>query len=411
MKRAPAAAALAAALGLAVLAPAAVAQDPAAMLEAMPAVPANPPESVVSEQYREIEVVVREALPAAAAAKPAAAPVAPAAPPAAPKPEYQPEREQYHSEQAPDVTVTQQNPQNVNVSIRINSPGDDGPVTQTNNAVVVPTPAKAESPSTSPGGAAAGGSPPGPEAAAGGGPLAAGGVLDPAAGGGMPDAWEWVWTSACFGGDGGGPAAAAASAGWVWRWSCGADAPGALAPNLAEGLGALPAADTLASWPSMPAVPPEVAELLAPLAGEPEAAARPEPERGRSGDAAGPASRERPPPPTAAISPLDLGAALAAPPDLRVDAARAAPHARPAAQARPRDAGRAAGPSLPSGADGPAAGPASGFGGAASLLLAGWIAVLLSALGLVLPRLWLRRWTGPAWRLPWPRGPRLERPG
>jgi hypothetical protein len=403
VKRAPAAAALAAALGLAVQAPAAVAQDPAAMLEAMPAVPANPPESVVSEQYREIEVVVREALPAAAVAKPAAPPVAPAAPPVAPKPEYQPEREQYHSEQAPDVTVTQQNPQNVNVSIRINSPGDDGPVTQTNNAVVVPTPAKAEPPSASPGGSAAGGA---PNPAAVGGPPAVGGALDPA--GAMPDTWEWVWTSACFGGDGG-PAAAAASARWVWRWSCGADVPAALPPNLAEGLGALPAADTLASWPSMPAAPPEVAELLAPLAGEPPAAARPKPERGRSGDAAGPASRERPPP--AAVLPLDGGAALAAPLGPRIDAARAAAHARPAAQARPRATRRAAGLSLPSGADGPAAGPASGFGGAASLLLAGWIAVLLSALGLVLPRLWLRRWTGPAWRLPWPRGPRLERPG
>ena len=396
MNRVPAAAALAAALGLAVLAPAAVAQDPAAMLEAMPAVPANPPESVVSEQYREIEVVVREALPATPVAKPAAPPVAPAAPPEAPKPEYQPEREQYHSEQAPDVTVTQRNPQNVNVSIRINSPGDEGPVTQTNNAVVVPTPAKAEPPSASPGGAAAGGGTPlAPETAAGG----------------MPDTWEWVWTSACFGGDGGGPAAATASARWVWRWSCGADAPAALAPNLAEGVGALPGADALASWPSMPAAPPEVAELLAPLAGEPPPAARPDPERGRSGDAAGPARRERPPPASGSILALDRGAPIAVSPGPAVAATRAAPHARPVAQARPRDAGRAAGLSLPSGADGPAAGPASGFGGAASLLLAGWIAVLVSALGLVLPRLWLRRWTGPAWRLPWPRGPRLERPG
>ncbi len=400
MNRAPAAAALAAALGLAVLAPAATAQDPAAMLEAVPQVPANPPESVVSEQYREIEVVVREALPAAPVAKPAAPPVAPAAPPPAAKPEYQPEPKQYHSEPAPDVTVTQANPQNVNVSIRINSPGDDGPVTQTNNAVVVPTPAKAEPPSASPGGPAAGG-----------GLAAAGGTPDAAAGGGMPDTWEWVWTSACFGGDGGGPAAAAASARWVWRWSCGAEAPATLPPNLAEGLGALPTPDALASWPSMPAAPPEVAELLAPRAGEPPASARPDRERARSGDAAGPTSRERPPPPAAAIFPLDRGAPLAAPLGPAVAAARAAPHARPAAQARPRDAGRAAGLSLPSGDDGPAAGPASGFGGAASLLLAGWIAVLVSALGLVLPRLWLRRWSGPTWRLPWPRSPRLERPG
>jgi hypothetical protein len=162
----------------------------------------------------------------------------------------------------------------------------------------------------------------------------------------------------------------------------------------------------------MPAELPGVAELLPAAAAEPRVAARPDPERGRSGDAAGPARRERPPPPSAAaILTLDRGAALAAPLGPALDARVAPPHARPAAQARPRDAGRAAGLSLPSGDDGPAAGPASGFGGAASLLLAGWIAVLVSALGLVLPRLWLRRWSGPAWRLPWPRSPRLERPG
>ena len=63
MTRLQSAAAVAAALGLAVLAPAATAQDPAAMLEAMPQAPANPPESVISDQYREIEAVVTEALP------------------------------------------------------------------------------------------------------------------------------------------------------------------------------------------------------------------------------------------------------------------------------------------------------------------------------------------------------------
>src|SRR5687768_2686245 len=131
--RLPAAAAVAAALGLAVLAPAAAAQDPAAMFEAMPQAPANPPESVISDQYREIETVVTEALPAAPPAEPAAPPPAPPKPAAAPEPEYHPEPKQYHSESPSEVTVTQANPQNINVSIRINSPGDDGPVTQINN--------------------------------------------------------------------------------------------------------------------------------------------------------------------------------------------------------------------------------------------------------------------------------------
>jgi hypothetical protein len=401
VNRPPVLAAVAAALGLAVLAPAATAQDPAAMLEAAPAVPAIPPESVVSEQYREIEVVVKEALPAAPTATPAAPPSAPAPPPPAAKPEYQPEPKQYHSEQAPDVTVTQQNPQNVNVSIRINSPGDDGPVTQTNLAGAGAK--AAEPPAASGGGAPAASSAPEPAAPPSGAA---------APGGGMPDTWEWTWTSACFGG-GGGPTAAAASARWIWRWSCGADAPGGddLLPNLAEGLGALPRPDTLASWPSTPADLPGADELLPQLTGDRPSAAPPE--RGRAADAAGPARRERPPPPPtlASIGPADGGTILGAATRPPVQAARAAPHARPSAQARPRDTGRAAGLSIPSGDDGPAAGPASGSGGAASLLLAGWIAVLVSALGLVLPRLWLRRWSGPAWRLPWPRSPRLERPG
>ena len=42
--------------------------------------------------------------------------------------------DQYHSETPSNVSVTQTQPSNVNVSIRINSPGDDGPVVQINNA-------------------------------------------------------------------------------------------------------------------------------------------------------------------------------------------------------------------------------------------------------------------------------------
>ena len=79
---------------------------------------AIPQNSVISEQYPDIATVVDEAVEAVPATPPA--PVPPQPP------------EQYHSE-TPDVSVTpQQQPSNVNVSIRINSPGDDGPVVQIN---------------------------------------------------------------------------------------------------------------------------------------------------------------------------------------------------------------------------------------------------------------------------------------
>jgi hypothetical protein len=388
--RLPSAAAVAAALALAVLAPAAMAQDPAAMLEAMPQAPANPPESVISDQYREIETVVTEALPAAPAAKPAAPPPAPPEPAAAQEPEYHPGPQQYHSETPSQVTVTQANPQNVNVSIRINSPGDDGPVTQINNTGSVSTAAPAPAPER-------------PKAAD---PPPAGAADAPAG----PDSWEWIWTSACFGGaPGGGAPVATTSSRWVWRWSCG-DTP---LPVVAEGvgeiadeLGAVVGRGEVADLPSMPA-----GELLTPLAGREPRPARPaRPEARRSAEAAGPLTRERPPP-AAGLVPVAasglLGAGASPPPIPAVDAAP--PPARPKAQAQPRDD---TGSTTPSGAgSGLAAGPANGSGGGTSLLLAGWIAVLASALGLVLPRLWLRRWSGPAWRIPWPRASRLERPG
>jgi hypothetical protein len=46
-----------------------------------------------------------------------------------------------------------------------------------------------------------------------------------------------------------------------------------------------------------------------------------------------------------------------------------------------------------------------------SLLLVGWIAVLVCALALVIPQIWRRRWSGPPTRKPAPRAMRLERPG
>jgi hypothetical protein len=414
VNRTPSAAALAAALGLAVLAPGAAAQGPAAMLEAMPqakpAVPANPPQSVISERYREIEVVVQEALPAAPAAKPAAPPPAKVAPPAAPKPEYRPAPQQYHSKSVPDVTVTRENPQNVNVSIRINSPGDNGPVTQTNNAGggLAPAPAtRPEPPKSAPD--AAGVQPDATGSGAGASPDA--GVLPEGAtpSGGPPDNWEWIWTSACFGGTGGAPAAAAAArSGWVWRWSCDEDLP---PPNLADAIGEIPRPDALSTLPSVAAAMPDIEELIPGLPGaDRQAARRPSPESAKSDAAAGPVRRERPPP-AAAIAPVAAGTLFATAPRPPIAAAaHAASPAQPTAQARPRDAGRAS-TILPSGDGGPAAGAASGLGGGASLLLAGWLAVLALALALVVPRLWLRRWSGPIWRLPWPRATRLERPG
>jgi hypothetical protein len=380
---------------LAVLAPAAAAQDPAALLDAAAQVPANPPGAVVSDQYRAIEAVVTEALPAAPAPEPAAPPPAPAAPPPAPEPEYHPEPEQYHSEKPSEVTVTQANPQNVNVSIRINSPGDDGPVTQINNtgSVSAPEPAKPKP-----------AEPPSPAADAPGAPAG-------------PDTWEWIWTSACFGGSpGGGAPVATASARWVWRWSCGEAPLPALADGvgeIAEEVGAVLRPGEHPAWPSMPTGVPggELVSALAPARGQPRTAPRARPERRGSGEAAGAVAYERPPP-GAGSAPAAHGGLLAtgaSPPATRAAVDAPPPPARHKAQARPLDD---AGSHTPSGdGGGLAAGPATGNGGGASLLLAGWLAVLASALGLVLPRLWLRRWSGPAWRIPWPRSTRLERPG
>jgi hypothetical protein len=225
-------------------------------------------------------------------------------------------------------------------------------------------------------------------------------------GAGEPDSWEWIWTSACFGGTGGGAPVATASANWVWRWSCGE----ASLPAIAEGVGEIPdeVATLLGDAGGVPPVPSlaALADELAPPGSERRPAPRARPESRRSGEAAGPAAHQRPPPPLPAAGAGFLTAG-ASPPAIPA-AVDAAPPAGPKAQARSRDD---VGSLTPSGDGGLAAGPASGLGGASSLLLAGWIAVLVSALGLVLPRLWLRRWSGPAWRIPWPRTARLERPG
>jgi hypothetical protein len=383
---------------LALLAPAAAAQVPSIELPAvpdvaaqMPNIPAAAPSAAISDQYQAIAAAVQQAAPAAPAPQPAAAPkpapVATPAPTAAPKPEA----DRYHSETTPNVSVTQTQPENVNVSIRINSPGDDGPVVQVTGAgadVVTNVVNQIAGP-------------PDPAAQAPASPPASA----------LPDSWTWVWTSACFGGSGGGaPTAAAATAGWNWQWSCDQDGPPAgaplpgpdafpgMSPGDLPGLADVPA---LADVPLAAAALPEQA-----VAGESRAHARPE----RAA-----AVKQRPPPtgpPPAAGGLLGAGpspGAIAQPVvALAAHAGRAVRHAVEA-QARPA---RDADSNLPSGAGGPSAGAATAaLGAAMSLLLGTWIAVLVCAVALVVPRIWRRRWSGPPWRTPAPRAARLERPG
>jgi hypothetical protein len=381
-------AAATAAAATALLAPAAHAQVPSVELPAVPEVasmPANPPTAAISPQYHDVEAIVREALQPPPAPKPVAAPVAPAAPRPDPEPEYRPAAKQYHSETPSDAPVTQSQPGNVNVSIRINSPGDDGPVTQINAAggdvvSVVEPPA--------PG---AGGSAPAPAA-------------PPAST--LPDNWTWVWTSACFGGGAGAQPASAATAGpsWNWQWSCddGSPVSGLSLPDPDGPV--LPSPVTGGDFVS-PAVTMPPAELRA----TPQTRAKAQQERRERPDRSASRGQGSPPPPAT----LPAAGRLAAPPR----PARASPvEPAPAARAR-RDARRAAharavvNPDFPPGASGPSAGAATGLGAAISLLLGAWIAVLVCALALVVPRMRRRRWSGPPWRLPPPRPARLERPG
>jgi hypothetical protein len=383
---------------LALLAPAAVAQVPSIELPAlpdvaaqMPDIPAAAPTSAISDQYQAIAADVQKVVPTAPAPQPAAAPKpAPVATPA-PTPRPQPEAERYHSESTPNVSVTQTQPQNVNVSIRINSPGDDGPVVQVNGAgadVVTNVVNHVAAPPD-----------PAPQPTA---PSASG----------LPASWTWVWTSACFGGSGSTPpAAAAASSGWDWRWSCDQDAPPAdlklpgpdSFPEM--GPGDLPG---FSGVPTLADVPLAAAGLSErPRAHEARPQARPE----RAA-----AVKHRPPPtgpPPAAGGLLGAGPAPGAIAQPAVAlAARVGRAARHAVEARARPAGGGADSNLPSGAGGPSAGAATAaLGAAMSLLLGTWIAVLVCALALVVPRIWLRRWSGPPWRTPAPRAARLERPG
>jgi hypothetical protein len=374
------------ATGFLLLVPAAGAQVPAVQLPAVPGVdvqaPANPvstPQSAISGQYHAIAKAVERTIPPVAAAPHAPAPVSTPAPKPPATPEYHPAQDRYHSEPPADVSVTQTQPQNVNVSIRVNSPGDDGPVVQVNGAGsdvqtdIVQAPAA-----------------PRPE------PETAPAPAEPSPPSALPDDWTWVWTSACFGG-GGSPPAALASAGgphWDWRWSCEQPTHGIPIPDGFPGSGALPS--------TVPAV-----GVPMPLSGAPPP--DPRPDRARHSRAA----------PSVAAAPVAAGAAvLAAAPRVAAAAApavkiasRVAGAARRAVQAKARPAGGGTTSDFIPGGGGQSAGAAGGLGAAMSLLLGTWLAALVLALSLVIPRMWLRRWSGPPWRWPFAPSSRLERPG
>jgi hypothetical protein len=372
-------AAVLAALALALGPASATAQDPAALVEA-----AIPHDSAISDQYQRVQEVLDHAaavVPDQPLAPPVAesepvAPPEPAPAPAAPDPK--PASEQYHSETSADINVTQQQPSNVNVSIRINSPGDDGPVVQSNNAGGTAEVEQIVERAA-----------PRPEPAA------------PAAGD-LPDTWEWVWTSACFGGA---PSASAAAAtpGWSWRWSCDEQGGGEAIPGLR-----IPDPGVLDVDELTAAVAPSYAAAVPPAAAAPERSrARPE-RRIRSGSSGAVAGR--------------AGAPPAAGGDPSVRPLRASAHAPPATAGRPRHAVRAAARARPGPGDdgtsstlppggGPGLGAATALGTVASLLLGIWTAVLVTACVLVIPRLRRRRWSGLAWRLTRSPSARLERPG
>jgi hypothetical protein len=369
-------------LGLGLAAPGAAAQDPAALVDA-----AIPHDSAISEQYQRVQEVLDQAaaaVPDTPIAQPAVDPEPPAPPPR-PAPEPPPPSDQYHSETPSNVSVTQTQPSNVNVSIRINSPGDDGPVVQINNAggsaVVEQVEQIVQRPATQP-------------------------EPVPAGGGDLPDSWDWTWTSACFGGA---PRAGAATAvpGWNWHWSCDEEAGGdSVVPDV-PGL-RIPDPGVPVLEDMLAAVGPTFAAVMPSAAVAPErSVARPQRRRRdeSSSDGAGGAG----PPP-----------AGRAPPALPLLAGASA-HAPPASAARPRQAERVTAHARPGPADGSASTlpPGSGLGlgaatalsSVASLLLGIWIAVLVTACVIVLPRLRHRRWSGLTWRLMRQPSARLERPG
>jgi hypothetical protein len=121
--------------------------------------------------------------------------------------------------------ATQVAPSNVNVSVRIFSPGEDGPVTQTNTATGAdPLASGAASP-----GGGTNNAPPAPPT-----PPASGGVahgppppIQVGSTGGLPTTWiwNWQWTSNGCGSAQSPPKSAITKSTWTWTWAWGCAPP------------------------------------------------------------------------------------------------------------------------------------------------------------------------------------------
>jgi hypothetical protein len=385
-------------------------------------------QSAISGQYHEAEEALVEAVPAT------------------PAEQYQAPAEQYHSESPVDVNVTQTQPSNVNVSVRIFSPGDDGPVTQINQAAAVveqetvvqtaqPAPAAHAAPEAAelvqtarPQRPAAPEAPEMPEMPDVSMPEMPdvsmpempdvsmpdeppaddqdepAGDSDESPSVGIPDDWVWEWTSACFGG---GPSAAPSppitgGSGWQWKWSCEEAEDDAAAP--APTAQRPPAAAPIAPQPTVAdhAAPQAAAPIAPPMADRPRTHGQRLPARTLFDRFAGAPQS----PPLLLLAGAPAQAAVA-----QTFAPAAERSARPVARAR---AGVGRGnPSSPTplGVGGLAAGAAGALSTATSLMLGLWLALLSGALVIVVPRLRRRRWSGPIRRAPKPQSSRLERPG
>lgn len=174
-------------------------------------------------------------LPAVPAPTTAAEPVVPGAD-AVPPPE--PVAEELEETVAPDPpppVVAQTRPVNVNVSVRVDSPGDNGAVTQVNVAAGAAPAARDAPPQYQP-------DPPQyqapiPVEPAGDEPALH--APDPGPGSATPETWDWTWTWGCEDDEVPvplGTEAFARSWNWKWNWNC--DTTGRRAENNDEEIGA-----------------------------------------------------------------------------------------------------------------------------------------------------------------------------
>jgi hypothetical protein len=133
---------------------------------------------------------------------------------------------------APPAVSVQASPTNVNVSVRVESPGDNGPVTQLNVAAAVSTAAAPSATlSTAPSTAPATNAASSPKAAQSGGGGQESGAVSPSAvtpvsqATGDADLWNWEWdcvSAPLFSGiSPSGSGGGSMPRNWTWIWNCG----------------------------------------------------------------------------------------------------------------------------------------------------------------------------------------------